>query len=431
MLKKLKNNSGFTLVEMIVAAGLSSIIVFVAYTALKDSKGVVHTSVVAGEATFIKNQLIAHLGDPEVCNANFEGQDITRVNIPSLFRRQRVTGVPDTFTNVNFVALNQSYGESAVNTITVTNIRTALTLLQAAPPVYNNKSMTVTVDYNIRNSLKRSSGKTNSSVSIEVAIARDTTGLKVKSCFADVAGMIKSAIEYSCEGNGATFDTNAGTYGTCTHNRLEVLNEASAVVTPICPAGQFLYEVTSTKGTTGLPVTAASAGVTRYRCRTFSTITPSCASGEFMKGVNANGSPSCVAISTFLASIPNGSAISTIPGGYQKVTMNCATTDEVLRRIDSSGNPVCVHKVIVGSCPVDNYITGINTNGTPTCAKFPKNAATCPAGYYLKNVNSDGSIPAGGCAQLTINANCPGANDVMTAIDSAGNATCLTYLNPP
>jgi hypothetical protein len=144
-----------------------------------------------------------------------------------------------------------------------------------------------------------------------------------------------------------------------------------------------------------------------------------------MKGIDVDGKPICTTLDALIDSLPDGWVISTTATGYQAINLNCPV-DQVLRRVTSTGTPVCVPKVISANCPVGQYITNIGNDGSPTCTTFPKLAGGCPGGQYLRQVNADGSVPAGGCAPMTLPAaNCgENSDNVMYYIDTNGNVAC-------
>ena len=416
MKKFFKNNLGFTLLEVTITAGLVGMVGLIAYTSLEKSQTIVNSSLTTSEATFLKNQVIVTMGNPESCVANFKNQLVTRTGIPQLIRKQRDPGPPPVMYDMKIVEIGKSYGEGGRRTIKVTNIETL-------PTANNPNGMSIRVSYELLATQKQISSKKTDNFVVDIFIGKDPAGTSVLSCFADIAGMIRNAIANSCMGNGVVYNGAAGTYGQCVHKFLKITDTGGTTLTTGCPANQFLSQVTTTAGTTAGATT--NAGNITFVCKTYSTAAPSCPANNFMKGIDVDGKPICTTLDALIDSLPDGWVISTTATGYQAINLNCPV-DQVLRRVTSSGTPVCVPKVISANCPVGQYITNIDNNGNPTCTTFPKLAAGCPAGQYLRQVNADGSVPVGGCAPMTLPAaNCgENSDNVMYYIDTNGNVAC-------
>lgn len=430
MKKYFKNNLGFSLMEVVVAAGIASLVALVAYTTLRSSQTVVGNSLVSSEVAALKNQIIVNMGTPDVCEKNFVGKPVLdSTTITSLLKKERTTVAAgqDTFNWVPFIVVNNFYGSQ--KTLQVKTIRTS-------PSPANPRSMIIEVAYDVVASLKSSSKKSDT-FTVEVFIAKDPTNTLVSSCVADIYTMIQNAIKFSCSGNGATYNAAGGTHGTCTHNNIKVVNEAGATVTTangLCPAGEFLYQETTTAGT--LAGATTNAGNTTYRCRkytAFNDITGTqapCPADHFVKSIKAtDGTVECVSIDTlFLNNFSNGQVISTMPdGSYQAININCGS-DYILRKVETNGTATCRPKYISGSCPVNQYIYGMNNDGTPMCAAYPAYAGSgCSAGYYLTAINADGSVPAGGCLApvLPNSNNCNVDQYVISYLYGDGSGNCV------
>lgn len=387
-----KNKKGFTLIEIMIAGGLVGGIALLAGIFFKMSNQTSNTNILTTEVSFLKNLVISNFSIPDVCAANLVGQPANRTGIPQL-----VDKIPQPF-----LVSGNSYGQG--NIIRITNIATTSS---------TDKMLALVVTYDIKAAAEKvGSKKTGLIFSVEINVVKDAGGT-VTSCFVDGAGSIRRAIQYSCSGNGATYAAGAGTYGTCSHN-VETKNASASVIATPCPAGQYLAASTAT------------GGLVTLQCQTFST--PPCPTWSYVNGIDSNGAPVCVALSTLYT---NGMVMSATSGGYQSLDLNCPT-DQVLARLNPK---LCIPKVITKVCPANEYISAVDNSGNVTCSPFTrKTAGACPSSpdvEYLSAINADGSIPAGGCKPLTINADCSGYGPdyVLTAIDSNGNAaSCVNNL---
>lgn len=443
MKKFIKNNLGFTLAEVLIAAGLAGLVALVAYTTLRSSQTVVGNSLANAEITFMKNQMISYLGIPENCERNFVGKLVqSPVQVPAyilfLEKRNRTTvaGGQDTFTWDRFIEVDRYYGESSGAGGAGTSNTMLIKSIDTAPSPVNPNSMIITVGYEIRSTLKKTGTTTGTAAkfSIEIFIAKN--GAVVRTCATDVYTMIRKAIEFSCKGNRATYNPSAGTYGTCTHNNIRVVNSAAATVVgpnSVCPAGEFLYKIETTDGDVPPPVSPAIAppGRSTYTCRKYTTISdlppagPNCPANSFMKSIRADGTTECITMGSFYRPLNDAQVITPNAGTFREVKVGCTNANEVLTRVDpNTGVPTCVPKLIVGSCPVNEYIVGINTNGSPKCAAYPKISGTCPAGQYVLGVTSDGGISSCGAPVLPLSNGCNTGDYVIDWIYSDGSVRC-------
>nr|BDT30082.1 hypothetical protein BHI3_35480 [Bacteriovorax sp. HI3] len=430
MKKLVKNISGFTLVETLIAAGVAGAIGLIVVTMMSNSRKMVNTTLVASESSFLKNQVIAYVSTPEICMRNFNGKTIGTVASPTSYTALSRRLPNNTISN--FLEVNKSYGQ-AKNAAGGSDLLTVRSIATSLSPDKAN-IMNLTVKYDILNTVKQNNNKTSDSFTIEIFIGKDeATKTLVTSCFTDTAKMIRDAVRASCKpdaGGTVTYNPDVMPYGECMHHRIVVKNAAGNVVPTatlpaqtLCPPNQFLAEVVIAPGTTSS--TSTTPGTITYQCKTL-TLNAPCAAGSFLKGIDPNGNSICVSLASIVDPMPDGFIITTTTGGYVAADLNC-DTDYVLKSYSSSGK-VCVPKTITQNCPAPNqYVTEVRADGSVVCSSFPKRATACPSGQYIKQVNADGSIAACGTPVLPA-ATCADQRYVMTAIDSNGNPTCTpTY----
>ncbi|MDD4973872.1 MAG: prepilin-type N-terminal cleavage/methylation domain-containing protein [Bacteriovorax sp.] len=422
MNKFLKSTKGFSLAEIMIATAIAGVIGLVGYSALKSSNQAGHIKIVDNEVNHLKNLLIGNLADPATCANNFKNQAAANPDIPNLKIKD-----PTKY----FLERGQSYGDKASDTspgiVSITNIST----VRSGATV---DRFIVKVDYSLR--VIGKPGKTkNLSFQAEVFAKFSADGLDatIKDCFLDVAGMIRTAVKYSCRGDyDNTLDQNIesgahyyepglGSFGECHHDI--TLQDSSG--TPIggspmtgpsqsCPLHEFISQSTSI------------TGVVTFKCTKYPSVAPlTCPAWWYAKSFNNLGEPDCHKLSEF---VPSGNLVATgVSAGLGVFTpisvgaMSCGA-DQVLRRLSPK---TCAPKLIAKSCPANQYIQDVAADGTLTCVSFVKKSPVCPAGQYLASMTASGNAT---CLPLTINASCP-AGYLLSGADSNGNATrCVPSL---
>ncbi|AUN99899.1 hypothetical protein DOM21_01265 [Bacteriovorax stolpii] len=402
MKKLFQSKSGFTLLEITIAGGIAAAVALVAVSLLKTNEKSINRVIETTESSYIKNLIIGNMSNPEACRRTFAfptPQPITRTALTLYSKNLQPFLAP----GQQITESKGSNGSGAIKNLFTINT------INSAAIAGTDKSLRLSINYTIANTLDTGSKKVNRNFEVDVYIQRDSTGTNVSSCFVDTAAMIKKAIENSCKGNGAVWDTSNNT---CTHNVQLSGTQVTAGTTSVCPANQFLKKSVS------------ASGITNYTCATYATGGASCASGFFMNGINPDGTPICIAFRSLFTT--PGRVLSATTTGYQEIDLNCTDlpdgTQRVLRRWTSSG-PDCVPKIIQKDCPPYQYINNVDSSGNVTCSAFTKNPnGNCAAGTYARSVNSDGSIPAGACQALTIPATCS-SGYAINSINIAGQAT--------
>lgn len=397
---------GFTLIEVMIASSIVSVLTLIGYSALKTSTQAGNIKEMDYEVNHLRNLVISKFSDAAVCSANFA--TATAINNPHKTPLVDKNAVP-------FLQEGGQYGFKKI--VTVDTISTSR-------PLANGNTFTIKVDYHVPGGgLSPTPGvgkefkvgkKRDYSFTVDIYAQFDSIGgtAHVTDCFFDVPGSIAKAVKSSCyqstpapDENATFYENPSGSYpyGRCLHN-VQVADQAGAIISSPCPANQFLQSTTS------------SGGVITFHCSAFST--SPCPAWSYVKSVSPSGVPDCHPLSEIFSS---GYVIATNSGAYNttiSVAQISCPTDKVLQKYNTSG-PTCVPKLITKTCPVNQYISQVDTNGNLTCTPFKKTATTCPAGQYIDSVTSLGNIT---CKPLTINASCP-AGTFLSAADSNGNAT--------
>lgn len=408
----LKNKLGFTLVELMMAAGLAGGVGLIAYSTLKSSQDVGTATLLSSESTYLKSMVISNLSNPAACEATFGGASVAPTSNVIIKDKK----------GKEILKVAQEFGTENRTLLTVTGIRSA-----ASPNTMN--SLTVSVDYEVNATVKKISKKTKYSFNVIVFINRDpATNNTVANCMVDTAQLLNDAVAASCKGGAANYippavPAVAGDLfpnGRCVHDlsiswnvpTVQKFTVTSAATQP-CPEGQFLASVTT-------PSAGATQGITNFECKPVN-VAPACAAGSYLKSLSA-GVSTCVSFSSLFDTLTAGKGImvDTAPSsltGYKIVNLTCGT-DEVMDYLKSDGTPNCVPKVIIHTCPFGQYVAYVDNQKNVVC-KTVTGRPSCPGGQYVKQVNSDGSLV---CGSIVFSGTC-GPTQAINAVDSNGNIT--------
>lgn len=421
MKKLLRSNSGFTLVETIVAAGVASVIGFIAYTNLKTSQDIGTKIVVDSEVNYLKNLIISTMSSPIACENTFKNSTLGLNDAVQIKDKSGVIIVQ--------AGNNISSGTKEILTITkVSSIASA-----------NSKNnLIVTVEYDLSSKLgKAATTKLKNAFNVNVTVQLDSTLTTIESCLVDTAMLLREAVKASCQnddtGKGAQYtayeDLSAAEkitypYGKCNHDiafvdpattRTVLSTTSIGTQVKTCPTGYFLNSVVT-------PGIGANKGITEYRCSRISTA-PICPAGSFLKTIISTGVATCESFASSIplalsGPMPTGSAITLNAGGYKGVPLNCSTVDQVLKRLNpSTGAPECIPKIIVQMCPAGEFVSAVDAAGNVSCLAAPT-GTSCPGGQYVMAVTSSGAVS---CGAATLPGSC---GNGIAAVDGAGNMTC-------
>ena len=220
----IKNAKGFTLVEVMTALGIMSILVMVIMRAQQSAMTSTGDLRVTSEVNNLYQTLTTELSRVETCNANFQ-------NKPNGY-------VPTFITNksgVKVIQNNTAYGQEIdITTMAVTVAGNVWNLRVNYIPHLKDPITKVTVAPRF--------------FVIPITVYLDGAG-SVKSCFSDVQSLIEKAIQNSCDTTNSVYTPGVGAVlGTC-NSDFVVKSSAAATVplvgsTYLCPAGEFLQKVT-------------------------------------------------------------------------------------------------------------------------------------------------------------------------------------------
>lgn len=385
---------GFSIVEIMVALGISSVLVLAIMNAQKISEESMGNIKRNNDINELIQFLTAELSKDEVCQKNFGNKAIVN-SYSSIINKQGgtilATGAynPETKqggtkSNINIVSMATSAGTGNKMNLTVTYRQ----LVKGWENASTNETFVLPINVYLKNGL-------------------------INSCYSDLQSTLELAVQAACQGEGAKWYAADTTYpyGRCEHE-IELKNAAGTVVPPssgafTCPSGQVLRNIDT------------SNGKMTFECTTVGT-NSACPVWSYLRGMNTDGSPNCVDIRTMF---PNSGFMVVRNNALVVQTLDCNTvgTGRVLQRINTDGTLVCVNPRLSVSCPVNQYASGgVNADGTVTCS-YAGNSA-CAAGLYIREITSAGSV---NCAYPYVPGSCA-AGSVMNGIDTSGVMTCAT-----
>jgi prepilin-type N-terminal cleavage/methylation domain-containing protein len=378
-MKRIKNN-GFSLLEIMVAIGIFGTIFIVISSLQKSSLKTNKDLTVNSEVNKLIQQLTSQLNKQDICLANFSGKVIVRT-LPNVIDN-RGTAI---------ITAGQKFGdEITIGTINTTNGSIA-------------NQMNLTVNYTPLGS------PTAKKFVIPINVFLDSgTGL-IKSCYSDLQSLLRLAVQYACQGNGARWIPATGSgIGSCEHE-VELRNASNGVVPPVangfvCPAGQFIQQVD----------TGTVAGKWIFRC---STVSLGCTNAwEYLKGIDSSGNPICSDVRTLFST----TGFMVIQSGvFQAFPITCPA-GQVLQTISGAGTVNCINPNFNYSCPVNKYVKGINADGSVNC-QYSTDSNACAAGSsYIKAIDAAGNVTCGSGAPP----NSCAASQYISGFDGSGNVIC-------
>lgn len=421
MKKLLKSNSGFTLVETIVAAGVASLIGFIAYSNLKTSQDIGTKIAVDSEVNYLKNLIISTMSSPIACENTFKNATLGLNDLVQIKDKN----------NVVIVKAGDNISSVKKDILTITKV-------SSIASTNSKNNLIITVEYDLSSNLGKSGiKKLKNAFNVNVTIQLDSTLSTIESCLVDTTMLLREAVKASCQNDesnkGAQYtafeDLSAAEkltypYGKCNHDiafvdptstRTVLSTTSPGTQTKTCPTGYFLNSVVT-------PSVGANKGITEYSCSRISTA-PICPAGSFLKSILADGTATCQSFSDSIplalsAPLPAGSAITLKAGGYRGVDLNCPTVDQVLKRLNpGTGAIECIPKIITKMCPAGEFVSAVDAAGNVSCLTAPT-GTSCPGGQFVMAVTSSGAVS---CGSTTIPGSC---GNGIAGVDAAGNMSC-------
>lgn len=422
-MKHIRSHSGFTLLEIMVALGIASILGVTIMNTMNMSMFSSGDLRRTGEINNLIQRITTELSRQEVCNRNFAGGPVVRASIPSITGKSGLSPI---------ITENQAFdSQSEYQVLNITSAAAGLS------------KMNITVNY--RSHARRGEVIPDKSFVIPLNVYLDSVTGNIKNCFSDIDQLLIDAVRYSCQGNNYDVNplvNNYGTignngvaryyppgpgyrYGHCEHAvELKDTNGVNIAPVPVsglftCPPGQLLKNI-SVPGTPG-PVPANKQRMV-FECRVIGNPPLTCPAWSYLGGIDVNGNAICLDIRSMF---PNGGFMTIRAGVFSAINLTCPNGWLLQSLNPGTGAVNCVPARLPVVCGVNQYVTGFNfATGAPTCGSA-KNSNVCAFGTYMTSINTVGDvtcdypIPLGGC---------PG-NLVITGINAAGGFIC--QLNPP
>lgn len=390
-----KNQSGFTLMEVVTAVGIVAIMALVVMNAKRTSDKTMSVVQRNNDINEVIQYLTTELSKQEVCEKNFSTKAVA-ASYTSLVDRNGTT----IFQTGPYNSVNANGGQ-----------KFALNIVSIATTAGGGNKMNLTVTYKLTAKLWEAA-RANETFVIPINVY--LTNGAISSCYSDLQSALATAVSAACQGNGAKYINPDASYpyGHCEHEiALTVGGTPQAPVSNVfsCPAGQVLQNIDT------------SANKMSFTCVAVTANSAACPAFSYVKGYNADGTLNCQDVRTIF---PN-SGFMVIRGTTLVVqNISCPGGNTILRKINADGSLDCVNPRLSQACPPNYYAGGgVNPDGSVTCV--PAGNSACSAGMYIKSIDAAGTVS---CAYPYIPGSCA-AGTVMNGLDASGNVTCVT--NPP
>lgn len=356
-----KNQSGFSLVEIMIAtAMLAGLSLGVMKTLEMMNKGQVVSDTKLEEFE-LKRLVATNLLDKNACNATLGGRSIG----------SNITEIKNSGGAVLYTS-----GLTYNNSIEITQ----MTIVDKGLPGANgSRSVDLVISAKrVKKILKETAKDIKIPLIVTVPMPSSATGVII-SCFTNENALIDLASEKACIDLGGAWNPLAVTR--C--SPLPYVSKAGDTM-----SGNLVSSATIT----------ASDFCTAGNCKTMAQLAlsnQSCSNGFVQNGVQANGTPRCLAL-------------------------QCGA-NLFFAGLDAGGSAVC-RPYPTQTCPTNQYVSSVNPNGTVNCVVLPNNAiSNCAPGQVVQSINA--GIPT--CVSNTVPASC-GVGQVVQSIDSAGIPVCVS-----
>jgi prepilin-type N-terminal cleavage/methylation domain-containing protein len=414
VLKKM-GNQGFTLMEVMIAAGLIGVVSLTLVNQLNLVNKAKRESNSSTIINGITDKLMMELSHKDTCGANFAGKIISAAPLTIIGAILDTEGAPIVQNGGNYGLQVGGNNVAAASGDTV-RVNAPITIVRN---VNNPDEMILKVEFE----KKTLFGLYTSAGNIEIPItAIQNAAGAIQQCFNDISNSISTAIRLSCQGNTAYFNPRANNgYGACEHN-LQTNNIT-------CPNGKFIKKIQYFSSL--LPL----INEIRYTCiapeatcppnqvltsfladgtYTCAPPFPNCTPGQIMvKG--AAGSYYCINLAPF----PGGlgcTGITAIKSFNADGSVTCAqyyppqSCPGAFVKGTIPGAIACDDYIHPINCPPGQFISSFNASGFPICTKFINYPFNCPAGQGAYGVDAAGNLR---CKNFERRLSCNGAYSPM------------------
>ncbi len=403
MISPIKTQTGFSLLEVIIAGSLLGAISLALMQMNSNMFKGQATAKVKMEEIELRRLMISVLAEKRACENTFSGISVG----------QSVSSIKTT-NNSRMFEVGKSYGSNSLQL-------QSMTTRDKGEVATGTRMIDLLVT--TRKLQKQAYGADVKSFTIPLKVNALSATALVTSCYSDENAIVSNATKEACLALGGVWNVTTSsctlssyvrkTGDTMTGNLSLVglnasgnvnatgnittsgnLNTAGSVVAgaDLTASGRIQSSTTiSAQGN----ITTSQKICTNSNCKSLDELAlanQSCPNGQVANGVKADGKPNCRALQC--------------PG------------NQFFAGIDVSNNPVC-RPYPTNTCPTNQYVKQVNADGTVQCDIIPNTAnATCPAGHVLQSISA--GTPT--CVPVQANISCPDGL-VLRGI-SNGNPVC-------
>lgn len=384
--------NGFSLVELLIAAGLACGLSLTVATLVKQNATIAKDSIIMSDTLEAESSLIEIFGSPKLCEHNLKNKKLGDY-------LDEVKNMKNTL----FFKVGERYGRSA--TVTSINIENDNSI-----DTYGMSSASLHIN------IKPSSLKSEKSIIIPLKVSLDGSQ-KIQKCYTDSEKIIESIVKENCLAQSGTYNDSTKK---CSNENFLQKNG----LTPLTGS------LTSTQLTTPAS-TASIANATTVNSSEFcingvcrSTFTNQiCPAGQILTGIQKNGEKTCKPLfcpnTTMFAGWDSDGSIKCRPIPSKQ----CATVKEYVSSIAIDGTITCspLPPNAAVSCGSGQYIEAISTGAAPTCR--PIMNMTCPADKYISAISPSSGVVCETISNV-LGKICP-TNTLLIGFDSSSNPVCV------
>lgn len=355
---------GFSLVEVMVAVGITGILSLVVAQMMKNQNEVMTHSEAKGEELEIYSQIRTVLARKDACEATFKGSSMG----------DQLSVIRNSSTNIVFEVGN-TYGNRALKLdgliLKNQNIPTSGGLGEAILEIKTTR-------------LKKDNGQKEMTREIMLQVNADASGTVIE-CYSQINNTIETAKAEMCEAIKGIYDPSTGL---CDLNCISAPGVSNEAISSECLDTSLANErqisnnsYVNVGGDTMTGKLDVQADIQTENllsdnkicigsnCRsTFAN--QACATGQVVSKVNSNGTLECANIT-------------------------CPSQDEFFVGISASGDVLC-KPFPTETCPADHYVKKVHNDGSVHCEEVPESEKVsgqdCPSGQMVSGIDTNGNL---------------------------------------
>ena len=377
---KLKKNKGFSLIEVLVALGLLSLVsAGVANLILEQRK---HTNIFesTAEATSVRMEIESYLQDPVACQNTLEDKD------PFEDHRynRRVREVRDRYGNAQI----RTHTAIRNGLLKINHIEINPDGLPEAPNAKGMVELQVVMSGLKINHLPEELRRKHYTIPVQVELGGDK---RIRTC---KYGILNAGVD--CTGGqvltGINLDGTAVCEDPLPNNSC---SQSHHVVIGITPSGTVTCGAPDKRKCGGNKVLVGFNTHGAQICKTKAN--GACSNGYVVGGFSPNGDKACVKSARNQACGTGYAVYGYLTNGDKRCrklteTGGCSG-DYVLQRINSDRSLACVSKRFAVSCTGNKRLQGFDTSGNAVCAspvRDTRASGSCGSGYVMRGIAANG-----------------------------------------